>query len=119
MSLTLAKEGVKHEAKEGEPMKAGKGGSEPFIVAPEATEARRPGKRAFDDPAPGQQDEAAFGLGEFDDDQIDAGARRRGGRLHARVALIDIAELDVLAGDGLHLCRQLADLRALLQRWPG
>src|SRR5690242_7121705 len=41
----------------------------PLVVACQTTKARHPGKTALHDPAPGQQDEAPFGLGQLDDFQ--------------------------------------------------
>ena len=44
-------------------MKAGEGVWQTFVVTGEATEASHPAEAAFDDPTPGQEDEAAFGFG--------------------------------------------------------
>ena len=67
--------GAEHEADEGEPVEAGEGGSEAFIVAGEAAEACGPAAR--------QEHEAALGVGQLDHVQGDAVPRRRRRRLHA------------------------------------
>ena len=96
-------------------MKARESGSESFIVAAEATEAGGPGKGAFDDPTPWQEDKAAFGVCEFNDHQVNAGTGRRRGRFGAGITLIHISDLDVLPGDGLHLRRPtVAEVRDIV-----
>ena len=55
-----------------------------FVVSGQAAEARGPGKGALDDPAPGQQHEAALGLRQLDHLQPDAVRRRIGGRVAHR-----------------------------------
>ena len=82
--------------------------------ASEATKASSPAEGAFDDPAAGQKDEAAFGLVEFDDVQLEA---VRGGGLRGRgagVALIDVVQFDVVAGHRLNVRGERADLGAIL-----
>ena len=75
--------GAEHEADEGEPVEAGEGGSEAFIVAGEAAEACGPAEAALDDPAARQEHEAALGVGQLDHEQGDAVALRRRRRLLA------------------------------------
>jgi len=53
-------------------MKASEGWGETFVVACQTTEACDPGKGAFDHPASGQQDKAAFGFRQLDHDQANA-----------------------------------------------
>lgn len=74
-------------------MEAGEGGGEAFVVAGEPAEAGGPAEGALDHPAPGQQDEAALGVVEFDDLQLDP--VRGGGRggLGAGVALVNVSQL--------------------------
>ena len=95
-------------------METGEGGSESFVVTAEPAKAGQPGEGAFDDPAPGQQHEAAFGFRQFDHDQVDTFLRGLGGCFGAGVALIDIADLHVLFGRGLDLRGEIADLRPFL-----
>ena len=95
-------------------MKAGEGWCEPFVVAAEAAKAGEPGEGAFDDPAPWEQDKAAFGFRQFDHDKIDAYLGGLGRGFGSGVALIDIADLHVCFGRGLDLGGELADLRAFL-----
>jgi hypothetical protein len=67
-------------------------------------------------PAPPQQDKAAFGLGQFDQCQLDAvllGLSRRG---VARMGLVHKGDFDRLAGHLLHGVSQLADLCPVLIR---
>lgn len=94
-------------------MKTCEGGIEPFIVAPATMEAGDPRKGAFDDPAPRHENEAAFGLSEFHDAQVDARLRSCGGRPGTAIALIGTSDFDRLAGDRLHLRRERAGLRTL------
>ena len=55
---------LEHEAGEGDEVEACECFGQAFIVADEAPEAGSPGEGAFDDPTPGQEDEAALGLGQ-------------------------------------------------------
>ena len=52
---------MSHEDGEGDEVQADEGLGQAFVVAGEAAEACHPGEAAFDDPTPGQQDEAALG----------------------------------------------------------
>ena len=90
------------------------GGWQSLVVARKPTEASQPSKAALDHPAPGQQHAAALGLGEFDDQQFDGVLGCRLGGLLARVALIDIGQIDAALGGFLHLPGQFADLCSLL-----
>jgi hypothetical protein len=67
-------------------------------------------KDYFDHPAPGQQNEAALGLGQPDDFEADAvlGRRRRGGL--SGVALVDEGHLDGLGSDVLDGPGEFGDL---------
>jgi hypothetical protein len=56
----------------GQEMQTGKGLWETFIVTCQPTKTGQPGDGALDHPAPGQQDEAVFGIGQFDDFQMNA-----------------------------------------------
>src|SRR5947209_10464324 len=85
-----------------------------FIVACQAAEARRPGKTAFDHPAPWQQHEATLRLWQFDDFQADAMCRSLPRRTLAGVALIDECDFDACARRLLYGLSQLSDLPAVL-----
>jgi hypothetical protein len=50
---------MQQEAGEGEEVQAGQHGRQPLGIAGPAAEAGQPGEAALDDPAAGQQDEAA------------------------------------------------------------
>ena len=58
---------MEHEAGEGQEVQAGQHGGQPLVVTSEAAEAGGPGEVALNDPAFGQEHEAAFGLGQADD----------------------------------------------------
>ena len=57
---------MEFEAREGDEVEAGQDGEAALVVAHQAAEAHLPGEGALDDPAPGQQDEAALGLRQLD-----------------------------------------------------
>ena len=56
------KERVKHEGKEGEPVKTGEGGGPPFVIFGQAAKTSGPGKGAFAHPSLRQENKAAFGF---------------------------------------------------------
>lgn len=62
----------------------------------------------------GKRDEAAFGLGELDDFQLEAvsGSRLRG--RGARAALVDVGQCDVIARHGFNLGDERSDLDTIL-----
>src|SRR5258706_4364319 len=103
-----------HEAGEGEEVQARKGGGEPFIGAGQATEARGPGEVALHHPAAREEDKAVLGLGQLDDFEAEAMLRCSVSRSVAGVALINVAQLNVLASHLLDGGSQLSDLGALL-----
>ena len=69
-----------------------------FIVADEASVAGSPGEGAFDDPTPGQEDEAALGLVVADDLELNAVPGGSLGGLRTSIALVHEGDLDALAG---------------------
>ena len=95
-------------------MQVGEGAAISLVVFDEPAEASGPGEGALDDPAPGQQHEAALGLGQFHDPQFDAVPARGCGRLFAGVALIDEGDLDVIVSGRLHDLGQMLDLSAVI-----
>ena len=127
MLWTLKEAGMEKEGGEGEPMEGSEGLREAFVVAGEAAEAGCPGKGAFDDPAAREEDETAFGFGEFDHVEADGvgGGGARGS--FASVALIHVGQLHGLSGGRLDCLGQCADLGAFLlvggrtvsaSKWP-
>ena len=83
-----------HEAGEADEVQAVHGLRQSLVVADEAAEARGPGERALNDPAPGQQDEALPGLGQLDDLELDAVLGGGLGGLLAAIALVGEGDLD-------------------------
>ncbi len=75
---------------------------QPLAVFPRPPEVRHPREVAFDDPSPGQQDEASLGLRQLHDVQRDPVVVGVVFRLLAGVALVLIGQVHVLAG-GLDL----------------
>ncbi len=93
---------MEHEAGKGEEMQAGQDVRQTLIVTRQPPEAGGPGEPTLDHPPLGEQDEAAFGLGQLDDLQADAVGCSGVSRFRAGVALVDVGELDGLAGGLLH-----------------
>ena len=83
-----------------------------LVVFDKAAEAGRPGEWSLDDPAARQQNEAALGFGQFDDLQRNAVGGVGG--TDAGVVLVDISDLDLIAGDGLHGAGEPFHLAAIL-----
>jgi len=95
-------------------MQRGEGFRESLVVSGQAAESCRPSEASFDDPASWQQDEAAFCFCMLDHFKLYA---MLGGRICsgcARISLIDIGQLDMLAGNLLHGLCQDSNLRAIL-----
>jgi transposase len=103
-----------HKASESEEVQAGQDGGEAFVIFGEASASGGPGEGAFDDPAAGQQHEAAARFGMLDDDQLNAMRLCGGGRVGAGVALVDKGDFDALAGGGLDGAGEALDLRPVL-----
>ena len=95
-------------------MISGEGVGESFVVSGESAEKRGPGEASLDDPSSWQQHEAALCLGVLDHLQLDAMLGGRVGCGLTGVALIDIGQLHVAAGDLLDLFAQPLDLGAVL-----
>jgi hypothetical protein len=76
------------ETGEGDEVEAGQDGESALVVADEAAEAGLPGEGPLHHPAARQEDEAAFGLRELDDLEVDAVGRRVGGWRRTRVPLV-------------------------------
>jgi hypothetical protein len=114
VSCIFAEESVEGEAEEGEPMEAGESWSDAFVMAADPAEAGELGEGALDDPAAGKENGAAFGLREFDHEEIDAGLRGLGSGFAAGVGLIDIGEANLSIGGGLNFVGPGANLRAFL-----
>ena len=63
---------MKHQAGKREVVESGESLGEPFVIACPASEACRPGKATFHNPAPRQQHEATFCFSVFDHFQTNA-----------------------------------------------
>ncbi len=90
-----------------------------LVIAHQTPKACCPGEGPLNHPAPGQQHEAAFGLRQFNNLQLDAMLAGRGCRFLACIVLIAIGQLDTLAGGQLHGLRQLSHLSAIIHRGGG
>ena len=63
---------LEHDACKGDEVEACEDLGGPLIVLGEPSEAGGPGEGTLDDPSSGQENEAAFGLGQLDDAEFDA-----------------------------------------------
>src|SRR6266568_290796 len=107
-------DGIEHESKESQPVKAGQRGRQSFIVSGESAETGCPGKGALDHPAPWQEDKSFFGLLEFDHYQTDSLPGSLLCRFFTGVTLINKCHFHVLARGFLHVFDQITYLRPLL-----
>ena len=105
---------MQHQRTEGHQMHADHRLGQPFVVPNQSPKARLPGERPLGDPAAGQEDEAMFGVGKLDHMQFDALGRGRFGGDLARVALVHVDQLDVVAGGLLDRVGQGLDLGSVL-----
>ena len=78
-----------HQDSKGHKVETGESLVQACGVACKTTEARHPGEGAFDNPASGQEDEAALGLVQLDDIEVDAVLSGGVGDFFAGVALVD------------------------------
>jgi hypothetical protein len=62
---------MEQETGEGEEVESSPGRGQTFRVARQAAKATRPGEVALHHPLPGQEDDAAVGLGQLDHRQLD------------------------------------------------
>ena len=90
-------------------MQAGQCCGQAFVVSGEPAEAGSPCERALNHPAPWQKYEAAFRFGQLDHLQCNAVRLRRLGRPLAGIALVHVAEFDVVACGGLDGLGQATD----------
>ncbi len=95
-------------------MESGERSRQAFIILGEPAKTSCPGKRAFNNPASGQQDKTLFGFGEFDDNQIDSVLSSVLAGLFARVALIRESNFHAVPGRLLNLFCQIGNLSAFL-----
>lgn len=105
---------MKHEHPSGQHMKTSQGLRPTLVIAGQTTKARHPGERALHHPSVGQQDKAAFGLGQANHLQAYILGFGCLGRIFTRVALIDKDQFDVLSSHFPHHCGQLAHLITIL-----
>lgn len=85
-----------------------------LVIPRQAAEPRAPSKAALHHPTTRQRHEAALRFRELHHLKQDAVHRRLFCGLLARVALVDIGDLNRFARDLLHLLAQLTDLRPIL-----
>lgn len=85
-----------------------------FIIASQTAETTGPGKATLYHPTLGQQDETLLGFGKFDYFQANSLLLSCLSGFFARVALIDISQLDSLPDRFLYRPGQLIDLCSLL-----
>ena len=69
-------------------------GGQALVIARKPPKTRQPSEGTLHHPAPGQHHEAALGLGEFDDLQLNAVPGGSLGGFLARVTLIDIGQIE-------------------------
>src|ERR1700730_6540504 len=105
---------MKHEHSKSQQVKTGQRFWPALIVASQATKPCRPGKTALHDPSAWQQDEAAFGLWQFDHLQAYSLLASSLSRLITGVALINKRQLDMVARHFLDSGSQFAHLSAIL-----
>src|SRR5258707_14837386 len=98
-------------------MQTSQGLRQTLIITGQATKARHPRERTLDDPTTGQQDKTMFGLGQFDNFQLDAMLSRSLFGLRTGITLVDKGDLYRIAGDVLHLLGQEANLGTFLLVW--
>ena len=91
-------------------MECGQGGGQSFVISGQATAARCPGKAALDDPSSREQHESAFGFGMLNHFQLNAVLFRGLGGVFAGIALIDIGQFHMFAGDLLYRFGQRLNL---------
>ena len=108
------KDGIEHEGKESQPVKASQRGRQSFVVSGKAAKTRGPGKGALDDPAPWQKNESSFGLLKFNHNQSDSLLGRLVGRFFTGITLINKSHLHAFASNFLNVFDQIAYLRTLL-----
>ena len=85
--------------------------SKPFVVSGESPKPTQPGEAPFHHPSARQQHKSPLRFAMLDHFQLDALVSRLFGHLCARVALIDVGDLDRAA-------RDLLDLRFFWRRKP-
>ena len=95
-------------------MKVGESCGAALVVFDESSEPGCPGERSLDDPSSGLEDEAALGLGQFDDAEFDAMLSRGVPGILAGIALIDESDFNVRSGCGLNVLGDAADLGAIV-----
>src|SRR5215510_14537049 len=108
-------------------MPASKGLGPLFIIPCQATQARCPGMTTLYHPALGQPYKAVLGFGQLDDCQLPMMGLGRLRRLRPRVPLVNVGELDRVAGHFWHFPANvwtwlrscsLAAVTGNAKRWP-
>jgi hypothetical protein len=114
VSLTFAKEGLKHKHGEGNPMIAGHRCSQSLVVTGQASEASRPSEGTLYYPSSRQQHKTSFGFMMFDYFQMQALFGGGGRRLFSGVTLVHVSNLHILCSSFLDSLGQLRYLCAVL-----
>jgi hypothetical protein len=114
MNLSDVDDLSEHETSEGDDVEAFESCVEAFVVFDEAAAFGCPGEGSFDNPAFGQEHEAALCLGQAHDFERDAMLLCRRGGLLAGIALVDEGQFDALAGRLLHCGSETADLGTIV-----
>src|ERR1700720_4948246 len=113
-SVEHFEDSAEHEAGEGEVVEGGEGLREAFIVSRQPAESCGPCEAALDDPAAGQQDEAAFCLSVLDHLQLNpvpSGCAVSG---FSGVALVEGGKFHMVSGDLLYRFGEFLHLGAVL-----
>src|SRR4051794_8920685 len=84
---------MEHQAGERQEVQARQHRGQTLVVTGAAAETTEPGETALNDPAAWQEHEAAFGLGEPDDLELDALCCCRCLRFGVGVAFVDVGQL--------------------------
>src|SRR5258706_12287425 len=95
-------------------MQTSEGLRQTLIITGQATKARHPRERTLDDPTTGQQDKTMFGLGQFDNFQLDAMLSRSLFGFRTGITMVDKGDWYPITGDDLHLPGQEANLGTVL-----
>jgi len=95
-------------------MKVGERGGAALVIFDQSSKPRGPSEGTLHHPSSGQENEAALGLGQFDDAEFDAVLSGGGPGGFPGIALIDEGDFDVRLGRGLNGLGDAADLGAVV-----
>lgn len=103
-----------HQAGKRQKMQSGKRFRQSLVISRQAAESRRPPETALDHPPPRQQNEAFSGFRHFHHFKANPVRLSGLGGICARITHIHKGNFDLLARRRLHLFRQLANRRTVL-----